>query len=213
MRKTMIFAWLIVLASFALAIYFYPQMPEIVASHWDANGNVNGYMSKFWGLFLMPIIATVMLLFFVLIPKLDPLKKNIEKFRKDYDGFILIIILFLFYIYMLTILWNIDYRFNIGQMLAPAFAVLFYYMGVLVENAKRNWFIGIRTPWTLSNDKVWDKTHKLGGKLFNISGAIAFIGVFLSNYLSFLVVIVPVILFSIYSIIYSYIEYKKIVKK
>lgn len=72
----------IVLLSFAIGIYFYPQMPEKMASHWNALGQVDGYTSKFWGLFLMPFLSVGLLLLFILIPKIDPLKANIEIFRK-----------------------------------------------------------------------------------------------------------------------------------
>jgi len=99
-------------------------------------------------------------------------------------------------------------RFNVIQLLAPAFGVLFYYCGILTENAKRNWFIGIRTPWTLSNEKVWDKTHKIGGKLFKIAGAIALSGIFFRTYTLFFV-LVPALLAATYTVIYSYFEYQK----
>jgi uncharacterized membrane protein len=86
MRKSEIIIFGIILLSFAIGIYYYPQMPEKLASHWNAQGQVNGYMSKFWGLFLMPIISMGMLLLFILIPRIDPLKSNIQEFRKYYDG-------------------------------------------------------------------------------------------------------------------------------
>jgi uncharacterized membrane protein len=88
---------------------------------------------------------------------------------------------------------------------------LFYYLGILTENAKRNWFIGIRTPWTLSNDKVWNKTHKLGGKLFKIVGIVAFLGILFQKYV-LLFIISAVIAVAIYIIVYSYFEYKKIMR-
>ena len=97
------------------------------------------------------------------------------------------------------------------QMLAPAFGVLFYYVGILTQNAKRNWFIGIRTPWTLSNEEVWDKTHKFGSKLFKISGIIAFLGLILPDFAIWLM-IVPVIITAACTVIYSYVEYREIAK-
>lgn len=208
MRKSEIIVVSIIFFSFLIGIYFYPKMPERVAAHWNTRGEVDGYSSKFWGLFLMPIISVGMLLLFILIPKIDPLKANIEKFRKYYDGFILLLILFLFYVYLLTIFWNLGKRFNIGQFLIPGLGILFYYCGILVENAKRNWFIGIRTPWTLTSDNVWDKTHKLGGKLFKIAGGIAILGVLFPQYAWFLF-LSTIILVLFYPIIYSYLEYRK----
>lgn len=198
----------IILLSFAIAGYFYPQMPERMASHWNARAEVDGYMSKFWGLFLMPFISLGLSALLLVIPKIDPLKANIEKFKRYYYGFVILLLIFLFYLYLLTILWNLGLRFNFIQLLVPAFGVLFYFCGVLIGKAKRNWFIGIRTPWTLSNEKVWDKTHFIGGRLFKAAGLVALLGVFFQNH-AILFVIVPVILVSLFTIVYSYFEYQK----
>lgn len=198
----------ILLLSFAVSIYVYPMMPAKLASHWDINGNVNGYMSKFWGLFFTPILSAILFAVFVGIPLIDPLKKNISKFRKQYDMFIFIIILFIFYIHSLTLFWNIGYKFSMIQFMMPAFAVLFYYMGTLISKSKRNWFIGIRTPWTLSSDYVWKRTHELGGKLFRVAGIIALVGVFFPGYEIFFAII-PIIVFMFFSLIYSYVIYSK----
>jgi len=210
MRKSTLAVLLIILVCFFLGIAFYPQMPDEMASSWDIKGNVKGYLPKFWGLFLVPIISfCILLLLFILLPKIDPLKANIEKFRKYFDTFIVVIAVFFFYIYLLTILWNLGYNFDVGRAMIPALGILFYYCGVLVENAKRNWFIGIRTPWTLSNEEVWEKTHKLGGKLYKIIGLIAFLGVIFPSY-ALLIILIPVISATIYITIYSFFEYKKL---
>jgi len=208
MRKSEITILGIILISFIIGIYFYAQMPSMMASHWNAKGQVDGYVSKFWGVFLMPIILIGLLFLFMLIPRIDPLKENIKKFRKYFDIFIVLITIFLFYIYCLTLFWNIGRRFDMGIFIMPTIGIIFYYSGILMENAKRNWFIGIRTPWTLSSENVWDKTHKVGSKLFKIAGVISFIGILFSQYAIFLVLI-SAISASIYLIIYSYLEYKK----
>ncbi len=211
LRKSEIISLVIVIISLIIGIYFYPLMPEKVASHWNIEGEVDGYMPKFWGLFLMPIISAVFLFLFIIIPKIDPLKHNIEKFRKYFDGFIVLMMVFLFYLYILTILWNMEIRFVFTQFLVPIFSILFYYCGILIQNAKRNWFIGIRTPWTLSNEEVWNKTHKIGGKLFKIAAIITLIGLFSPKY-AFFFCIIPVILASLFPIFYSYFEYQKLSK-
>jgi len=208
MKKANVIILIVILASFIIGAYFYPKFPDRVASHWNVNGEVNGYMSKFWGLFLMPIISLVMWLLFLLIPKIDPMKHNIEKFRKYFDAFIVLIMLFLFYIYLLTIFWNLGKRFDMGRMIVPAIGILFYFAGILINHAKRNWFIGIRTPWTLSSDNVWDKTHKLGAKLFKIAGIIALLGIFFQGAALWLVLI-PAMFFAFFTFFYSYFVYKK----
>lgn len=206
--KTLIIG--IVLLHFAVGIYVYPQLPESVASHWNIEGRVDGYMPKFWGVFLLPSVAAGLALMFIAIPRIEPLKSNLEQFRAYYNGFIVVVLAFLFYLYLLTILWNAGVTFSFMQLLTPAIGLVIYASGVLVEKAKRNWFVGIRTPWTLSNEVVWKKTHERCGKLFKIAGAISIFGVLFGNYLTILFMLFPMLSVAVYSIVYSYVEYQKI---
>ena len=208
MRRSELIAVGIVVILFAVGIYVYPQLPDTIASHWSTQGQVNGYMSKFWGLFFLPLISVGLVLLFVAIPRIDPLKANIEKFRTFYDRFVVLFMVFFFYFYLLTILWNMGVQYNFNQVLAPAFGGLFYYIGVMIEHAKRNWFVGIRTPWTLSSENVWDKTHAIGAKLFKIVGVVVLLGVLFPNYTIFFV-LVPVLVVAVYLIVYSYFAYQR----
>ena len=208
MNKTNIFILIVIAASFGLGFYLYPHMPQAMASHWGLGGQVNGYVSRFWGVFLVPIITLVLWLLFLLIPKIDPLRANIAQFRKYFDGFVALIILFLFYIHLLTLAWNLDYHFNMSQFLAPAFAVLLYCAGVLIQHAKHSWFVGIRTPWTLSSEVVWEKTHRIGGKLFKAAGILALGGLFFSA-LAFYFLALPIIVVAAFTIVYSYIIFQQ----
>jgi uncharacterized membrane protein len=90
----------------------------------------------------------------------------------------------------------------------PALGLFFYYIGILLKKQRGTFLLVIRTPWTLSSDKVWDKTHRLGSKLFKISGLLALISIFFSEY-AFFFVFIPIISFTITLIIYSYYEFKK----
>jgi uncharacterized membrane protein len=210
MKKINILILILIAASFAIAGYAYNIIPEgKVASHWNTAGIVDGYMPKFFGLFLMPIISVALFLLLVFIPKIDPLRKNVDKFRSYYDSFILVIILFFFYIFMLTIIANLGYRFNMNYAIVPAFSILFIYLGAIMKKMKRNWFIGIKTPWTISSDEVWDKTHLLGGKLFIAAGVIAFLGIFFQDYL-WLFVLIPILAAAFIPVVYSYLIYRKI---
>jgi uncharacterized membrane protein len=211
MRKLQIITIAIIILSFAIAIYLYPSMPERMASHWNEQGEVNGYMSRFWGLFFMPIFSVGLFLLFILLPRVDPMKKNVDKFRNYFDWFILVFFVFMFYIFMLTLAWNLGKTFNMTRMMLPAMAVLFFYCGVLIKKAKPNWFIGIRTPWTLSNETVWNKTHALGAKMFYLFAVFCIIAAFLEKY-AFLLMFIPLILGTLYLVLYSYLEYRKIKK-
>lgn len=209
MRVGIIITLVIIFASFIIGGILYPKMPEKMASHWNIKDEVDGYISRFWGIFLMPFISVGLLLFFLIIPVIDPLKENFKKFRKYFDLFIIFLFIFLFYLYLLTLFWNLGARFKMSKMLIPAFSLFFFYCGILVENAKRNWFIGIRTPWTLSSEIVWDKTNKIGGRLFKVAGIIPLFGFFFPDYTLYFVII-PVLSVALFTIIYSYFIYQRL---
>ena len=185
------------------------QLPDQMASHWNANDQVNGTMSKFWGVFLMPLITTGMLALFLVIPNIDPLKANIAQFRESFNLFIVLIIAFMLYIHGLTLAWSLGYQdFKMSAAMLPFMGVLFIAIGLMLRRAKRNFFIGIRTPWTLSSDSVWDKTHQLGSILFMVSGAFAIIGGIFGGMTAFWLMFVPLIGSTIFLVIYSYILYR-----
>jgi uncharacterized membrane protein len=207
-KKTTIYILILITASVLLGIILYPNVPDQMASHWNIEGEVDGYISKFWGLFLMPLISIALLILFTIIPKIDPLKENIEKFRKYFNNFIALIILYLLYIHGLTVSWALGYQFNMTLAILPAMGVLFYFIGELLEHSKRNWFIGIRTPWTLSSDNVWNKTNKLGAKLFRLSGVLIILGLLIQKYVLWLI-LAPILSSVLFLVIYSYLEYQK----
>ncbi|MFH0914382.1 MAG: SdpI family protein [Chloroflexota bacterium] len=208
LSKSELAAVVLLFLFFAVALYFYPRMPERMASHWNALGEVDGYTSRFWGVFLVPFISIGLYLFLRLIPKIDPLGRNVEQFQAYYHRFLIVLLLFLLYLYLLTLLWNTGIRFNMLQLLAPAFGILFYCSGVLVEKSKRNWFIGVRTPWTLSSERVWDKTHRLAGFLFKAAGILALLGVIFPRY-AILFVLAPALLVALFTVLYSYLEFHR----
>ena len=208
-NKTILAIALLVLATFALSAAFYNSVPAMMASHWNSAGEANGTMSRFWGLFLTPLISLGFTALLLAIPKIDPLKANIQKFQGYYYGFIVVFLVYFLYIHLLTLLWNVGWRFNFSQAIIPSMGFLMFFLGVLLGKAKRNYFIGIRTPWTLSNDEVWEKTHRLGGTLFKIAGVVIILLVFVP------VVAVYALLVLIFGvalclIIYSYLVYRSL---
>lgn len=205
--KKNIFIFIIIILSLLVGIYFSPQMNDRVASHWNSKGEVDGYLSKTTSIILIPIIMLILYFAFTIIPKIDPLKKNILSFQKEFNNFIIIFFLFLFYIHLLTILYNIGIIFNLSKFMLPALGILFYRMGILISRSKRNWFIGIKTPWTLSNDFVWDRTHRISGNLFKISGIIIILSIFLFKY-AFLILLILIVFTLIFVYAYSYYLYK-----
>lgn len=189
-------------------LVLYPSFPERFASHWNAAGQADGTMGRFWGVFLFPVIMAFLFALYYFIPRIDPLRKNLESTRNQYNAFWVSMFVFFAYVYGLTIVWNLGTRFDFTVAIVPAVAALYYVLGTYMKTLKRNWFVGIRTPWTLSSDVVWEKTHRLGGKLFQATAVVTLLGLFLTEQLIW-VILVPLVATAIFTVVYSYIVYKK----
>ncbi len=209
-RTTTIIVLLMILGATVAGLLLWNQLPDPMASHWNINDQVDGYMSRFWGVFMVPLITLGMFLLFLLIPSIDPLKVNIAQFRGAFNLFIVFIVTFMVYLYGLTLAWNLGYTdFRMSGAMLPAIGLLFIFIGFMMRQAKRNFFIGIRTPWTLSSDRVWDETHRLGAVLFMISGALAFVGGLFGGMTAFWMMFVPLMGSTLFLLIYSYVLYQR----
>ena len=209
MRRAVVASLVLVVLQFAVGFYLYPGMPESMAIHWGLSGEADGYGSRFMGLFLIPLVTAVMIPFLVALPRLDP-SGGMEGFRSGYDLFVFGFVAFLSYVYGLSLAWNLGWRFSFMRVLAPAIGALFVGIGVVMGEARRNWFFGVRTPWTMSSDEVWDRTHKAGSRLFMASGALTALGAFTEGWLALALILGPVLFTGIYLTYYSYSEYHKL---
>ena len=209
-RTTTIVVLLMIAAAAIAGLVLWNQLPDPMASHWDVNDQVNGYMSKFSGVFMLPLITLGMFLLFLVVPNIDPLKANIAQFRDIFNLFIVLIVAFMLYLYALTLRWNLGYTdFGMSKAMLPAMGILFFFMGYMLRKAKRNFFIGIRTPWTLSSDTVWDETHRVGSVLFMVSGVLAFIGSLFGGMTALWFLFVPIIGSTLITLVYSYMIYQR----
>jgi uncharacterized membrane protein len=209
-RNTTILVLVMIVAATLAGLLLWNKLPEQMASHWDVNDQANGYMPKFWGVFMMPLVTLGMSVLFIVIPAIDPLKANIAKFREAFNLFIALMVAFMLYIHALTLAWSLGHtNFKMSTSMLPAMGLLFIFIGSMLRKAKRNFFIGIRTPWTLSSDYVWDKTHQLGATLFMASGVLAFIGGIFGGIVAFWFLFVPLIGSTIFLLVYSYVLYQR----
>jgi len=152
-----------------------------------------------------------MYILFLFLPKLEPYQKNFKQFEGHYDNFMIVVFSFLFYIYLLTLAWNYGLKFNLTQFMSPGLSLLFFYITILLQNTKMNWFVGIRTPWTMSDPTAWQKTHKLGATLFKMVAILTLVGMIFPQ-VTFYVFFIPLLVSIAVIYSYSYLEYTKISK-
>ncbi|MBN1423717.1 SdpI family protein [Candidatus Fermentibacteria bacterium] len=194
--------------AFIITMLAYPRLPDRIASHWNAAGDADGWMAKAIGVFLIPVTMLGVAALCTLLPLIDPLKRNIAVFRPYYDTFLILILLFLLVIQLQILFWNLGTKISPNRLLPIPFGILIYYAGVLIQHAKRNWFVGVRTPWTLRSDRVWDQTHRVTGALFRVCGVISVIGFAFGDRWLWCVM-APLILVTLFSVTYSYALFRK----
>ena len=207
-RTTTIISLVLIAVATLAGVLLWNRLPDPMPAHWNSAGEIDGYMSKFWGVFLMPIITIALLGLFLIIPRIDPLKANIDKFIGIFNGFILVFVAYMLYLYALILFAALGTPFNMTVMLLPVVGLLFIGIGYMMGKAKRNFFIGIRTPWTLSSETVWDETHKLGSKLFMLGGAVTIVSAFLGE-TGIWIMLAAMFIAAFVPIVYSYVLYQR----
>ncbi len=170
-----IFITIITLVS---SLYFYQNFPETVPIHWNIYGQPNGWSGKKFAAFFFPGLILILYFMMIVLPTFDPMKQRYQEFSKTYQIIRIALVLFMSTLYFLTSLNALGYEIPINKAVPFGVGLLFIILGNLLPKVKKNWFVGIRTPWTLSNEDVWDKTHKLGGKIFMVCGFLMILGVF-----------------------------------
>ena len=165
-------------------------------------------LPKSRAIWLLPAMMAGLLGLFAVLPRIDPLRENIAKLRPAYDWFVVVFSAFLLIIHVEILAFNLGYEFPFLNLILAGVALLFYYTGVLLSKAKRNWFIGIRTPWTFSDDDVWDETHRVGAKLFKLTAVLALIGLAFGEYAIYFL-LVPLSITAFGTIAYSYYLYER----
>jgi len=194
--------------SIVIGAYAYAILPSQMVTHWNAQGKPNGYLSKEHGVFIMPLVLAFISALCFVIPKIDPFKANLEGFRVQYERFFIVVAVVMLLVQIQSILWNLGTMIDFSITMPILLGLLFIYLGFFLEKSKRNWFMGIRTPWTMSNDKVWERTHQVGCKIFVVAGILSILSAFFPV-IGILPVIGFILLGSLFLIVYSYWVYRE----
>jgi uncharacterized membrane protein len=200
---------LIIVASIIASVLVYPSMPENVPTHWDLVGRPNGWSSRFWGAWVMPLFLLGSWAVMQILPRIDPRGNNYAKFGGAFEGIIVSVMLFMLGMHIIVLRAALGYPVAMERVLPIGLGILFIVIGNLLPRARPNWFVGIRTPWTLSSDRVWEKTHRFGGHVFVAGGIIILLAGLTLGHWAHVVTFVVITLCAAAVLIFSYLEWKR----
>lgn len=198
-------AILVLLAMFAAGVLLYQHLPPQVPMHWNIAGQVDRYSSRAFGAFMPPLVAAGVYILMLVMPMFDPRRGNYAKFLGAYRVLRLGLVLFFAFVYIITLGSAMGYPVQVDRVLPALVGLLFIIIGNYLPRVRHNYFVGVRTPWTLASEEVWRKTHRLAGPLFVIAGLLAIASSYwggrVAAIIFFTAIIGVVILITIYSLV------------
>lgn len=198
----------IALIPFAYLIYIWNRLPEKVPMHWNGAGEIDRYGDKKELLVMLFMLVGITYFVFLIIPSIDP-KQKLQNMGNKLNNLRMILTLFMSGL-AVFILYSVQQKTSNPSFVLAIIGLLFAFLGNYFKTIKPNYFIGIKTPWTLENEEVWKKTHQLGGKLWFIGGLLMALTFVLPNKIQFYTFMGIVAVITIIPIVYSYLEFKKI---
>lgn len=207
MRKWI--APIIVVASILITALVYPRLPATVPTHWNISGQVDGYSNKAWGAWFPTGLLILMWGMIKWLPSIDPRGANYAKFSAAFEAIISMIMLFIFALQIVMLAAALGQPVEMDRLVPAGIGLLLLGLGNLLPRARPNWFVGIRTPWTLSNDRVWERTHRVGGYFFVAGGALIVLTAVVASHWAFGVMIAVCTTAAVFVLVYSYVAWRQ----
>jgi immunity protein, SdpI family len=203
------FGLVIAALAIAISIWSYPGLPPTVATHWNLRGTPDGFSSRLVAAAIGPLVIVGITLLFNVLPRFDPRRENYAKFLSTYWLFANAVIAFMLIIHAVVIATGLGYSVRIDRLMPLFIGLLFVVIGNYLTRVEPNWFVGIRTPWTLSSDTVWRKTHRTGGGLMVLGGLMIATAAFLPHSALLPVLIGALVVAAVIPVVLSYILWKR----
>lgn len=202
--------FVIIFIPLLVGLILYPQLPEKIPTHWNIHGHIDGWSDKSFAVWFFPLLNFAIYLLMIFSPFIDPKKNNYIRFQPAYKFIRFTIHCFFSLIHLISLLYSMGVHLQIGIIVKILVSCLFILLGNNMGKVKHNFFVGIKTPWTLASEEVWSKTHRFAAPLWVIIGTI---GIFLSfiqaTWANFLLFASYIFMCAI-PIIYSYFIFRRI---
>lgn len=202
-------AWVLALLPLGMTAAVYARLPDQIPTNWGLDGKII-YGDK-WQIWMMAGMALFMLAILTFAPKIDPRRQNYEKFAGFYDAFKLFMVLFLCAMNGIVLSESLNPgHISVSVVVTVGVGIMFAFLGNMMPKFKSNFFVGMKNPWTLSSQEVWNKTHRLSGKLWFAGGlVIAASGFFIPEKPRFVLMMVIVALLVLVPSVASFLWYRR----
>ncbi len=199
---------LFILGAFGFAAWMYPALPEQIPTHWNAAGEVDDYTAKPWGVYILPLIALGVFVLMKLIPVISPKGFRTDEFLGVVSLFQVVLVAFMAALTVVTLLYASGVPIQMDRFIGISVGLLFLILGNYLGKVRKNFFIGIRTPWTLASDEVWARTHRLAGWLFMLAGLTMIAFAFFDT--GFPLTLIVILAAALIPVVYSFVLYRQL---
>jgi uncharacterized membrane protein len=203
-RAHLVIMWGLIAAQMGLALAVVNKVPAQIATHWDLRGRVDGYGS--WaGIVAVPVTCAFVGGFLMVLPIVGPLRENLQRSKAAYGRIAITVFAFMTVVHVCVVLSAMGVKVPMIRVLVVGMGIMFALIGKWIEKLKRNLWAGIRTPWTLASDVVWERTHRAGAKVFVVTGLmISVVGLFAGAWIALIVLVGATLGFGVWAMVYSY---------
>ncbi len=199
----------VVVLMLVASLVAFEHLPERIPTHWNIDGDVDGWTARWPGAFIAPLVAAALWLLMPLLRGLDPRRKNYERFDDTFWIVINVLMSFFALVHGATLAAALGWPIDVAQAIVIALGVMSVALGNYLPRVKSNWWMGIRTPWTLEDEGIWRETHRLAGRTFVLAGVVVFASAFLPNRLSFFVAMGAIMAGALLPGVYSYVLWRR----
>ncbi len=209
-RNYFLIAALIIVVMLIATVVVYPDLPSRIPAHWNFRGEVDRYGDK-WEVFLMPALMVGIVILFAVLPWLSPKRFEVDTFRSTYLYIMLVVVAFIAYDQALMFWAALSKPLDMNRAVMGALFLLLALLGNVLSKVRRNFYIGVRTPWTLASEKVWDATHRFAAKMFVLAGLLGLLSLAVTaRPVAGLVILAAA---ALASVLYSLVYYKRLERR
>ena len=206
--RTNVLSFIFIAMPIAVSIYLYPSLPEQIPTHWNLAGEVDDYTPKPWGVMILPLAAVFVFVVMKLIPMVSPKGFRTDQFQGVINIFTVTLVGFMSAVALLVLIAATGRDVHVNEVVFAGVGLLFIVLGNYLGKVRKNFFIGIRTPWTLASDEVWSRTHRLGGYVFVLIGFLLFLNAFIQFPEAWL--IGAIVIVALVPVVYSFVIYRNL---